>query len=183
MPSKKQLDALAAGRVQRRGPAFDAKVRGDKRYFGKPCPNGHSGERFTSSRGCTICASARTNAVRKANPAPSRENARRWARANPERIRARRHANPALYYAIKVKARAAKLLRTVEWADDEQIKAYYKIASRLTRAVGRRYEVDHIFPLQGKLVSGLHVQNNLQILLKSDNCRKGAGFKGDLSEV
>ena len=57
------------------------------------------------------------------------------------------------------------------------------IANSLTRAVGRRYEVDHVIPLQGKLVSGLHVQNNLQVLLKEDNCRKHNSFGGGLSEA
>jgi hypothetical protein len=97
--------------------------------------------------------------------------AKEWASANKHKK-----------YAHKVKHRAAKICRTTSWADDSQIAAYYKIAANLTRAMGRRYEVDHIIPLQGKLVSGLHVQNNLQVLLKEDNCRKLNSFEGALSD-
>jgi hypothetical protein len=40
----------------------------------------------------------------------------------------------------------------------------------------RPFHVDHIIPLQGKLVSGLHVHNNLQILPAGANIRKGNKF-------
>ena len=67
--------------------------------------------------------------------------------------------------AINAKRRAAKLQRTPAWADLEAIRQFYA-------GCPKGYEVDHIVPLQGVNVSGLHVLNNLQYLTKSENCKK-----------
>ena len=37
---------------------------------------------------------------------------------------------------------------------------------------GSDYEVDHIFPLRGKLVSGLHVPGNIRVVLRAANQAK-----------
>ena len=68
--------------------------------------------------------------------------------------------------AMGAKRRAAKLQRTPAWADLEAIKQFYINCPK-------GYAVDHIVPLQGVNVSGLHVLNNLQYLTKSENCSKG----------
>jgi hypothetical protein len=61
---------------------------------------------------------------------------------------------------------AAKLQRTPAWANHDKIKEVYENCPE-------GHEVDHIIPLQGDLVSGLHVENNLQYLTKYENCSKG----------
>lgn len=71
-----------------------------------------------------------------------------------------------VYQASK---RAASLQRTPVWADFVKIKQIYKNCP-----IG--YHVDHIIPLNGKLVSGLHVENNLQYLLAKDNIVKSNKF-------
>lgn len=75
------------------------------------------------------------------------------------------------------KRRTAKLQRTPAWADMAAILAVYVEAARLTRETGIQHHVDHDIPLQGKLVSGLHVHNNLQILTGSENSKKRNRFE------
>lgn len=52
--------------------------------------------------------------------------------------------------------------RTPSWANLNKIKEIY-----VKCPIG--YHVDHIIPLRGTIVSGLHVENNLQYLLAEDN--------------
>ena len=73
--------------------------------------------------------------------------------------------------------RAAKLQRTVAWADAKKIKAIYAKAIAKTKKTGIPHHVDHIVPIKGKLVSGLHVENNLQILKAYDNLSKGVTYE------
>ena len=65
---------------------------------------------------------------------------------------------------------AAKKNRTPPWVDMDAIKDIYM-------NVPKGYEVDHIVPLQGKLVSGLHIAENLQYLTKQDNWNKKNKFE------
>jgi len=66
----------------------------------------------------------------------------------------------------------AKAIRTPAWADRKAIAAVYKAARQLTKATGIKYAVDHIIPLRGSKVSGLHVHNNLQVITASANSAK-----------
>ena len=68
------------------------------------------------------------------------------------------------------KRRATKLKQTPKWADLKAIEAFYKNCPK-------GYHVDHIIPLQGKNVRGLHVLENLQYLSSNDNIRKGNKYE------
>ena len=69
--------------------------------------------------------------------------------------------------------RAAKIQRTVSWGDPVAIRNMYEECALLNYKHGKgMYHVDHILPLQGKTVSGLHVEGNLQIMLAKDNLTK-----------
>ena len=71
-----------------------------------------------------------------------------------------------------VLAQATRRRRYVSWANVEAVAAVYAKAALLRRTTGRSYVVDHIIPLKNRKVSGLHVENNLQIIERSENARK-----------
>lgn len=80
--------------------------------------------------------------------------------------------NAGLVRAYGAKRKALKLRAVPAWVDFSAIAAVYEKAAQM-RALGVDVHVDHIVPLQGKNVCGLHVHNNLQLLLASDNLSKG----------
>jgi 5-methylcytosine-specific restriction endonuclease McrA len=87
--------------------------------------------------------------------------------------RKRRHANPARFAAKRAARRAAKSQRTPVWADHDAILAIYRECECRQRLTGIPHHVDHVAPLQGRTISGLHVEYNLQILTGPQNCSKG----------
>lgn len=74
------------------------------------------------------------------------------------------------YYGANERARM--LHRMPAWADKKAMREVYERARQLTISTGIPHQVDHIIPLQGELVSGLHVSANLQILTGEENSRK-----------
>lgn len=63
------------------------------------------------------------------------------------------------------------------WADKTAINEIYVRARQLTAETGVKHEVDHIIPSTHKLVCGLHVETNLQILTEFDNISKSNKFE------
>ena len=77
------------------------------------------------------------------------------------------------YYRDKAAARkATKLNATPPWADLEQIKRIYAACAKITERTGIPHHVDHVIPLQGENVCGLHVPNNLAIIPAKMNLQK-----------
>ena len=109
----------------------------------------------------------------------------RVRRLNPkvneqERVRSAEYAkqHPAQFAMKTRKRKLAKLNRTPFWLNDGQLlemQSIYKYCASL-RATGLDYEVDHIVPLQGRTVSGLHAPWNLQVITASANASKGNRF-------
>lgn len=76
----------------------------------------------------------------------------------------------------QAKRRQALARATPAWRDQRAIENVYQEARRLTAETGVKHEVDHIVPIMGEKVCGLHVEANLQILTKTANTRKHARF-------
>lgn len=86
-----------------------------------------------------------------------------------------RSENKPAITAYTAKRRSAKAERTPIWLSSEQHEAilkFYIDAAELTEKTGALHHVDHIVPLRGKTVSGLHVPWNMQILTAIENLKK-----------
>jgi hypothetical protein len=155
----------------------EAKAFGESHYFtGETCRNGHIEPRFTGSGVCMACA---------------REKSQKWTALNRDKYLERktiandkrsdknrqyaaewRRKHPSRKNAIESVRRAACRQQTPSWADQDQIVMWYEVANVLSRG-GVKFHVDHIFPLRGKDVCGLHSQDNMQVLPCHLNLKKG----------
>lgn len=78
------------------------------------------------------------------------------------------------------KRAARRRAATPSWADRKAIASVYAERDRLNRRERRLYRgkrrskfvVDHILPLQGVFVCGLHLAANLRVVRASENARK-----------
>ena len=118
-----------------------------------------------------------------------KERAAAWAKANPERVKAVKRKNKATrkdtiraeyernkpdYFARAASRRVNVKQATPLWADKEQIAEIYLIAGKLNGFFTKPVvHVDHIVPLNSKLVCGLHTPANLEIISAKANLSKG----------
>jgi 5-methylcytosine-specific restriction endonuclease McrA len=121
----------------------------------------------------------RKRAYRAANKPSIDGQKKAWQQANKDRVaqynRKWKQANRDLHNALGMKRHAAKMNRTPPWLTAHhfnQMKEKYDMARQLTAETGRPHEVDHIVPLQGETVSGLHVPWNLRVVERTENRSK-----------
>lgn len=91
---------------------------------------------------------------------------------NADRKKTYRGQHKHLTNANASKRRAVLLQRIPIWQtefDELKIKCIYSVAAMLSRVNNEPWTVDHIIPLQGKIVSGLHVPSNLQLMRAREN--------------
>lgn len=102
---------------------------------------------------------------------------RAYALAHPEQVRAAKRKykvrNPARVLSDTRRRQAGKLNATPKWANQFFIEEIYDLARRRTEATGIKWHVDHVVPLRSKVVCGLHVETNLQVIPADVNYRKG----------
>jgi hypothetical protein len=97
----------------------------------------------------------------KRNPTKVLESGKRYRKQNREKIRARLAAS-----------KEGREKRCVLWATRDAIIEIYRQAELMTQTTGRLHVVDHIIPLQGRTVSGLHVETNLRVIEHHENAVK-----------
>lgn len=178
----------------------EAKATGAKYYFtGEPCKHGHVAPRKTKGA-CTECLkvewekgnAARAEYFRQYNRSEAGKKSKHdyykrnkdlvklkaLSRPNEDRRRYRnryRVNNPDLYRAHVSFRRRRFRDATPKWLTKDHkraIRQLYIDAMTVTRVTGVPYVVDHIIPLLGNTVSGLHVPWNLRVITREENLAK-----------
>jgi 5-methylcytosine-specific restriction endonuclease McrA len=147
----------------------EAKEAGELYYFtGHPCKHGHVDKRFVSTCSCSECVRIQARKNHSQNIEKSRARKLRWQKNNPGKS----NANNRLQ-------QLKKLNRTPSWLSKEDkvfIRCYYQLAAMRSRESGEAWHVDHIVPLSGDNVSGLHVPWNLRVIPAIVNLQKSNTF-------
>ena len=123
----------------------------------------------------------RARAWALANPEKRKESVDKWREENLEQHNATNRNwnanNKPIKAALQAKRKTAQLQRTPLWDPEVSlITAKYQLAAMLSRETGIIHHVDHIIPLQGRKVSGLHVFSNLRVIPGTDNVKKSNKF-------
>lgn len=111
------------------------------------------------------------------------EKSKQYHVTNPDYYKQFRVRFPDKVNGKEVRRKTAKMQRSPKWltADDHwMMEQAYELAALRTKMFGFQWHVDHILPLQGVLVSGLHTPNNLQVIPGYDNLRKSNRFEAQL---
>jgi 5-methylcytosine-specific restriction endonuclease McrA len=178
----------------------EAKAAGAKHYFtGEPCKHGHIAPRKTKGA-CLEClkvewqqaAETRADYFREYNKREDiKERKHEWYAENHEQVKQAAATRPAAQlreyrnawkatHRVQVladnKARRRKHRdATPPWLSRQQktnIRQLYQIAITMTQTTGEQYVVDHIVPLRGESVCGLHVPWNLRVITQEENLAK-----------
>lgn len=178
----------------------EAKATGAKYYFtGDPCKHGHIAPRKTKGS-CVECLKVewaqaletraeyyaeynKSEAGQKAKKGYYERNkdlviARAQTRPTKEKTESKkRHkeANPDYYRSLVSMRRRRFRDATPKWLSAEQkmeIRLKYRLAIEMSRTTGVRHAVDHVIPLQGEEVCGLHVPWNMEVITQDDNLKK-----------
>lgn len=155
----------------------------------KPCKNCGTSLKYRSNYGCLECLRKsnrqyqaahreqllpKKRAWAKNNPEANRAQSNKWQKENRDKARAQQKRARVLrpdHYRAKYREyaaarRAAELRAMPAWVDRGEIERIY-------RGCPAGMEVDHIVPLRGRMVCGLHVPWNLQYLDALENAKKG----------
>lgn len=107
-----------------------------------------------------------------------------WRQANKEHIiqygKKYRTENKDRYNFLCQKRKIDQINRTPVWLTEDDkwvMEQAYELAALRTQMLGVEFHVDHIIPLRGRSVSGLHVPSNLQVITRAENQRKTNKFE------
>ena len=174
----------------------EALSKGEKLYTPEsPCSRGHVAYRRVDNGSCVEClkennrkfmtenreqVSARSKAYRQAHPEvyEAYKNTEA-AKESRKRTLAKRQETGAVSFNMMMgRLKAAK--RLVSW--DRELTHFvtreaHRLARQREKSTGIKWSVDHIVPCKAKLVSGLHVWNNIQVIPLLQNIRKSFVYK------
>lgn len=165
----------------------EAKALGLTHYFtGIACKHGHIDRRRVNDRNCAGCDKLHRKIYETNHYKKYRNKKRASYQRNKEKHLAQkklyRQANKAKVNALAKAYKVRKKNRVPKWVDKDHmwlIKEVYELAQTRTKHFGFPWHVDHIIPLQGELVSGLHVIENLQVIPGIENIKKKNKFEID----
>jgi len=178
----------------------EAKKTGSKYYFtGQPCKHGHIALRKTKGA-CVECLKVewtkgnetRAEYFRRYNQREDvKDKKNDWYLSHKEQvidaaktrpIEVKREYQKAwkerniTWVRADTKARRRKHREaTPKWLtkkEKSEIRELYKIAITMSKTTGEQYVVDHIIPLRGEDVCGLHVPWNLRVITQDENLKK-----------
>ena len=144
---------------------------------------------------CKECDKARVAKHQKENPEIVAARQRKYRKENCDEINERRRNdneenrekyreyeitkrknNPEYHKDKSLKRHRDVKQATPSWADTDAIDKIYNEAKRVKEETGEDYTVDHIIPLNGENVCGLHVDYNLQLITRSENSKKSNAY-------
>jgi len=123
------------------------------RLYGSCCGKSHQGKYAAKKKHGTLGLPNKTKPPKKQRILKSTDGVPAQRRASLEYQRRKKRATPS-------------------WVNKNDFEAIYDKARKLSEQTGINHEVDHIIPLKGELVCGLHVPENLQIITECENGKK-----------
>jgi len=152
-----------------------AKEQQSMFYFtGLLCPNGHISKRYTKTSNCVACHSLYYKEPKEKIKQKEYREKTKEQKAAYDKIFSQKNAD--YRNSLKSNNRAKRKQRIVGW--DKELtefiaKESYSLATLRYKHTGIKWHVDHVIPLCGKDVCGLHVWNNLAVIPALENLRKG----------
>jgi hypothetical protein len=160
----KPLNAFGKNKSKKDGLATECKLcksLQDKKYYIKNAESVKTAVAEYASKNIEKVAQIKKEWYLK-NIQKTRASTRKWKAANKEKhyesLKKYRTNNPGKRNFLTAKYRAIKLAATPLWFEKEKIQIVYKKAKEFG------FAVDHIVPLKGETVCGLHCWANLQLL-------------------
>ena len=147
-------------------------------FFGKHSKNKDGLQYYCKACRIGVCASSfsKTSGEQRLKRNTSTKE---WRELNKEKVQAYttkyKKVNRAKLTALERKRQVSKLKRTPKWLTESDylyMQCLYQVAAMRTKESGQKWQVDHIIPLQGRKVSGLHVPSNLRVIPAIENQRK-----------
>ena len=143
----------------------------------KPCENQKSREQYAKHKARKDAQNKRWYEENKQSRLVSQYA---WQESNKEKVSEiqKRYSknHRGKINAKSMKRLATKINATPKWANMTRIQCYYSLADMFNKNTDQKWHVDHIVPLRGKNVCGLHVDYNLRVIPAIENMKKGNRF-------